>query len=236
MKDGKKCAAIVLAAGRGKRMGTDTAKQYLPLGDKPVLCYALQAFEDSFMDEVVLVTAAEEIDFCKREIVEKYRFGKIKKIVAGGQERYHSVACGLTAIDTCDYVFIHDGARPFVDEPVLTRLFASLLENETAIAAMPAKDTVKIADADGFAASTPDRSLVWQMQTPQAFAYAPIRDAYEKLLDSEEEVLKKGIHITDDAMVMETFGNLKVKLVEGSYRNIKITTPEDLKIAEALLK
>lgn len=234
MKNEKRLAAIVLAAGKGKRMGSDLPKQYLKLLGKPVLWYALKVFEDSFVDEVILVTAEEEIEYCQREIVERFDFKKVTKIVAGGKERYHSVANGLEAAD-CDYVFIHDGARPLLDEEMLSRLFSEVTQHGTAIAAMPAKDTVKIADDGGFAISTPDRSHVWQMQTPQVFSYQPIKEAYEKLLASEENLMQKGISVTDDAMVMETFGTLPVKLVTGSYRNIKITTPEDLKIAEAFL-
>lgn len=236
MKNGKHCAAIVLAAGKGTRMGSDVAKQYLPLGDQPVLCYSLRAFEDSFIDEIVIVAAKDEISYCKQEIVERFGFKKVSAVTEGGAERYHSVAYGLRAIRDCDVVFIHDGARPFIDEAMLTRLFDAVSTYGTAIAGMPVKDTVKIADADGFAASTPDRNLVWQMQTPQTFAYRPILEAYEKLLAEESDGQgSASLHITDDAMVMETFGSLKVKLVEGSYRNIKITTPEDMKIAQALL-
>ena len=232
----KKCTAIVLAAGKGTRMGSDVAKQYLELCGKPLLCYALQTFEDSFIDDVILVCAPEEIDYCRKEIVERFGFGKVAMIVEGGAERYHSVAYGLRAASDCDFVFIHDGARPLVDIDMLQRLYAAVEEYGTAIAAMPVKDTVKIADEEGFAKSTPDRRLVWQMQTPQVFAYEPIRAAYEKLLEEETQTIRRGIHVTDDAMVMETFGSLPVKLVEGSYRNLKITTPEDLKIAQALLQ
>lgn len=232
----KKCTAIVLAAGKGTRMGSDVAKQYLMLCGKPLLCYALQTFEDSFIDEVILVTSPDELDYCKEQIVDAHGFSKVKQIVAGGKERYHSVACGLRAASDCDYVYIHDGARPLVDNEMLIRLQEAVEAYGTAIAAMPVKDTVKIADEEGFAKTTPDRRLVWQMQTPQVFSYEPIRAAYEKLLEQEEETIRKGIHVTDDAMVMETFGSLPVKLVEGSYRNLKITTPEDLKIAQALLQ
>lgn len=235
MRNGKKSTAIVLAAGKGKRMGTDVAKQYLLLAGKPVLCHCLQVFEESPIDEVVIVTAEDEIEYCRREIVEKYHLRKVTQIVAGGRERYHSVACGLRAAGDCDYAFIHDGARPFIDLAMIGRLFDAVEKDGTAIAAMPVKDTIKIADEAGFAKSTPNRDLVWQMQTPQVFAYAPIREAYEKLLREEEETIRRGIHITDDAMVMETFGSLPIRLVEGSYRNIKITTPEDLRIAEALI-
>ena len=236
MRDNKKCTAIVLAAGRGKRMGMEKAKQYLLLANRPLLCHCLQTFEESFIDEVVLVVPEEDIDFCRKEIVDRYGFGKVAMIIPGGKERYHSVACGLQKATGCDYVFIHDGARPLVDAETLDRLFREVSIHQTAIAAMPVKDTVKIADEKGFAVETPDRRFVWQMQTPQVFAFEPIREAYQKLLDAEAEVIRKGIHITDDAMVMETFGNLPVKLVEASYRNIKITTPEDLKIAEVFLK
>lgn len=218
--------AIVLAAGQGKRMKSKVQKQYLLIKEKPVLYYTLNAFEKSpLISEIVLVTGKDEIEYCQQEIVEKYGFSKVQKIVPGGKERYHSVYEGIKAIEEADYVFIHDGARPFVDEDMIARVCAAVEEHKACVVGMPVKDTIKIADDTGFAEQTPDRRKVWQVQTPQSFEYQLIKDAYEKLLAEEPE------GITDDAMVVETMTEHKVKLVEGSYRNIKITTPEDLDIA-----
>ena len=228
--------AVVLAAGQGKRMNSAVQKQYLLINDKPVLYYALKAFEDSIIDDIVLVTGNAEIDFCQKEIIKKYEIKKVRAITAGGKERYHSVACGLSKITwECDYVFIHDGARPFVDQAMIGRALASVQETTACVVGMPVKDTIKLADENKFVKSTPARSLVWQIQTPQVFEKELITAAYEKLLLNEETLKKGNVPITDDAMVVEYFMNVRVKLVEGSYRNIKITTPEDLRIAEALV-
>lgn len=222
----KKNVAIVLAAGQGKRMQSKVQKQFLLIKDKPVLYYTLNAFERSHViSEIILVTGKDEIEYCQQEIVEKYGFTKVCKIVAGGKERYHSVHEGIQAIDEADYVFIHDGARPFVTNEIIERAYATVKEDNACVVAMPVKDTIKIADENGFAVQTPDRKRVWQMQTPQTFEYHLIKNAYEKLMIEEPE------GITDDAMVVETMTDHRVKLVEGSYQNIKITTPEDLDIA-----
>lgn len=248
-----KTTAIVLAAGQGKRMGSDVAKQYLLLCGRPVLYYTLKNFEDSQVDEVVLVTAADQIEYCKKEIVDAYGFTKVKDIVAGGKERYHSVACGLRAItarevsakksvDTnetmvgTDYVLIHDGARPFATPEIIHRGLEAVQRYEACVIGMPVKDTIKISDAEGFAAQTPNRNMVWQVQTPQIFSFPLIYNAYEKLLSKEEELEKQNVVVTDDAMVAELFSGKKVKLVKGSYENMKITTPEDMKIAESFLQ
>ena len=235
MEKQKKTAAVVLAAGRGKRMHTEVAKQYLPIGGKPLLCYSLEAFENSGVDQIVLVTGEEDLNYCRKEIVEKFGFKKVKQIVAGGKERYHSVFSGLTELsdrlDPEDIVLIHDGARPMVDEGIINRTIADAAEYGAAVAAMPVKDTIKVADRDGFCNATPDRSTLWQIQTPQTFRFGLIFAVYSELLSDES--LQKGI--TDDAMVVEAFSSVKVKLTEGSYRNIKVTTPEDILIAKCLL-
>lgn len=232
--------AIVLAAGRGKRMNSTVAKQYLLLQGKPILYYALKQFEDSFIDDIILVTGAEDISFCKEEIVDKYDFSKVRQVVAGGKERYHSVHQGLLAAgklcvseEAC--IYIHDGARPFINEAILNRAKESVSMYGSGVVGMPVKDTIKIADEQGFAVSTPKRSLVWQVQTPQCFLYSVIAPAYAELIDKEEQLLAQGIAITDDAMVVELLSGNQVKLVEGSYENIKITTPEDLTVAEGFL-
>lgn len=229
-----KTVAIVLAAGRGKRMQSDVAKQYLLVRNKPVLYYSLKAFQDSLVDEIILVTAESEIAYCKDEIVEKYAFSKVSQIVAGGKERYHSVHNGLKACKDVDIVLIHDGARPFVDDAIIARNINMVKEYGACVTGMPVKDTIKIADAEGFVQETPRRDLIWAIQTPQTFRYDLIRNAYDTFLNNEE-VNCKLYNVTDDAMVAELFGGLKVKLVEGSYNNVKITTPEDMVLAEAIL-
>lgn len=232
----KKKTAIVLAAGQGKRMQSKVQKQYLLLKGKPVLFYCLKALEESFIDEVILVTGKGEEEYCRKEIVERFGFSKVTKIVTGGKERYHSVINGIKAVEDCDYLFIHDGARPFLDDGILERTYAGVQVNKACVAAMPVKDTIKISDEKGFAKETPKRNLVWTVQTPQVFDFALIKKAYEKLEQEEESLGRKGILVTDDAMVVEYLCDVPVKLIEGSYRNIKITTPEDLRIAEAILE
>lgn len=231
-----KTTAIVLAGGSGKRMNSTVKKQFLQILGKPLLYYALKAFEDSFIDSVILVASEEDIEYCQKEIIERYHFYKVKKIVSGGKERYHSVANGVIAAGECDYIFIHDGARPFVTQDILMRLLEEVQNSKACVAGMPVKDTIKIADTDGYIETTPKRDLVWMIQTPQVFSYELIYKAYTILLQEETALLEKGISITDDAMVVETLLGEKVKLVEGSYKNIKITTPEDISVAEGFLQ
>ena len=238
MSKEKKSTAIVLAAGQGKRMGTKVQKQFLDLCGKPVLWYSLQAFETSaWVDEMILVTGEDLISYCKEEIVEKYGFRKVQAVVAGGTERYHSVYQGLQAISDVEQriVFIHDGARPFLTEEMIERAYKETLEHGACVVGMPVKDTIKIADENGFIRETPKRSLVWQIQTPQVFDAELIVPAYRQVIEREQELLAKGVQITDDAMVVETMCAHPVKLVQGSYENMKLTTPEDLKVAEAFL-
>ncbi len=229
-----KTVAIVLAAGRGKRMQSDVAKQYLLVNGKPVLYYSLKAFQDSVVDEIVLVTAESEISYCKEEIVEQYGFDKVTKIVAGGKERYHSVYNGLQACEGTDIVLIHDGARPFVDDTIIGRNINMVKEYGACVTGMPVKDTIKIADDNVFVKETPRRDLIWTIQTPQTFRYELIKKSYDLFFEKEEENCQR-YSVTDDSMMAEIFGGLKVKLVEGSYNNVKITTPEDMVLAEAIL-
>ena len=166
-----KAAAIVLAAGRGSRMNSGIQKQFMELGGYPLIYYALQVFEHSSVDEVILVTGKNETDWCRREIVDKYGFCKVRSVVPGGSERYLSVYEGLRAAQEPDIVLIHDGARPFVTDEIINRTIQSALESGSGIAAVPAKDTVRIVDETGTAVLTPPRDRVWMMQTPQAFRY-----------------------------------------------------------------
>lgn len=226
----QKYAAIVLAAGSGKRMNSKVHKQYLIIQDRPVLYYSLKAFEDSAVDEIVLVVGKGEEEFCRKEIVDKYGISKVKAIVEGGKERYHSVFEGLKQTSDADYVLIHDGARPFVNQDIIRRCMQEVQKYQACVVGMPVKDTIKIADEEGYAKQTPDRKNVWMIQTPQTFSYALIYEAYEEMLKTEDTA------ITDDAMVLERIKGKKSKLIEGIYRNIKITTPEDLLIANVYLQ
>ncbi len=224
--------AIVLAAGSGSRMGTDVPKQFLDLDGMPVVARAMQAFEScSAVDAMLLVTSADYAGYCREEIVEEYGFKKVAGVIAGGSARYDSVRNALEACtryfgwkedDPSNYVLIHDGARPYVTEDIIVRVIEAARLYRAAAVGMPAKDTVKIADRDGFAADTPDRRRVWTIQTPQAFSFPLI-------LAANDKILRAGLmeSVTDDAMVVERSGLAKVKLVEGAYSNIKITTPED---------
>ena len=175
----QKYTAIVLAAGSGKRMNSKVHKQYLIIQDRPVLYYSLKAFEDSAVDEIVLVVGKGEEKFCRKEIVDKYGISKVKAIVEGGKERYHSVFEGLKQTSDADYVLIHDGARPFVNQDIIRRCMQEVQKYQACVVGMPVKDTIKIADEEGYAKQTPDRKNVWMIQTPQTFSYALILEAYE---------------------------------------------------------
>ena len=224
-----KTVGIVLAGGSGRRMGAGIEKQYLPVKGYPVLYYSLLAMQQSFLDEIVLVAGADRLTYCREEIVERYHFTKVKKIVAGGAERYDSVKNALDAIEEADYVFIHDGARPCLDAGILLRGLEKVKETNACVAAVRSKDTVKIVDENGRIEYTPARESVWNVQTPQVFAFRLVRDAYRALQDADQS------GITDDAMVVERFGSVPVYVYEGSYRNVKITTPEDLAAVENYL-
>lgn len=231
-----KKVAIVLAAGTGSRMQADIKKQFMDIDGKPLIYYSLNTFQNSFIDEIVLVTGKEDIEYCKNEIVKRYGFNKVKCIVEGGKERFNSVMHGLKMVKECDYVYVHDGARPLVDLETLERLQKNAEEFGTAVAAVPMKDTVKVVDNENFVISTPSRSTIWSIQTPQVFKFPIICEAYERLDMRLHHMSADNLHITDDAMVVENFTNSKVKLVMGSYKNIKITTPEDIDIARNFLE
>ena len=227
-------AAVVLSAGTGSRMKSDTPKQYMDLNGKPVIYYSLAAFEKAGFSSIILVCGREDVEYCKREIVEKYGFTKIKAVVPGGKERYHSVYEGLKALGCADYVFIHDGARPMINGEIITRLQETVQQEDTAVAGMPVKDTIKIVDDNHYVSETPERKYVWQVQTPQCFSFSLIYEAYANLIEDEEAGLPIP-SVTDDAMVLSYATDYEIKMVEADYRNIKITTPEDLMIAKIFL-
>ena len=233
---GEKCTAIVLAAGQGKRMGGTIQKQYMDLCGKPVLYYTLKAFEESeVIDQVILVSGKEEKDQVRESIVDFYGFQKVTQITEGGKERYDSVWNALQIVDKMEdkeesYVFIHDGARPLVDDSILKRTYEEVRRSGACVAGMPVKDTIKIVNENLETEETPDRKKMWMIQTPQVFKAPLIIEAYRRMMAVPHS------HVTDDAMAVEMVMKHPVKMVEGSYKNIKITTPEDLKIAKVFLK
>lgn len=235
-----KTAAIVLAAGSGKRMYEGVAlaqgevrikKQYMEIGGYPVLYYAIRAFAEAGIDEIILVTGADEIAYCRKEIVERYGLDKVRAIVAGGAERYDSVERGLQAAKGADYVLIHDGARPCITKDVIARCIADVQVYGSAVAAVPVKDTIKKAAEDGFVTETLQRSCLYQIQTPQVFPAEVMACAYRGLRQGGN-----GAGVTDDAMLVEQYTKTRIHLTKGDYRNIKVTTPEDLKIAALFLE
>lgn len=221
--------AIVLAAGNGSRMKSDIRKQFIDICGKPIIYYSLYAFQQSNIDEIIIVTNVESVNICKK-IVEKYQLSKVVNIVEGGSERYESVYNGLQSITKANYVLIHDGARPFIEVEQINEMLDKVALYKACVAGVVTKDTIKISDEDGNVETTPDRQRVWQVQTPQAFSYNLVKDAYDLMMSGQPT------GITDDAMVVEEYARHKVKLVTCSYNNIKITTPEDLVIGEAICK
>ena len=189
--------------------------------------------KSAIIDDIVLVVGEGQENWVRDEIVEKYQLTKVRSIIPGGKERYDSVWAGLRGLQALkeqpEYVFIHDGARMFVDEQILARGYENVEKFGACVAGMPSKDTVKLVDEDQFAVNTPPRKLIWAVQTPQIFKADLIENAYAKLMEEVPD------NITDDAMVVEQMMKVPVKLYEGSYENIKITTPEDLEIAKVFL-
>jgi 2-C-methyl-D-erythritol 4-phosphate cytidylyltransferase len=223
--------ALIPAAGMGKRMGATINKQYLMLKDMPIVARTISFFDESpSIDAIYLVIPAEEIAYCRKHIVEKYGFKKVKAIVPGGTERQHSVMNALEAmrehVSDGDIVLIHDGVRPLITNHILHDSINTACLNDGALVAVPVKDTIKTVH-DGFASGTPLRESLWQAQTPQTFRFETIFRAH---LAAKSD----GFLGTDDASLVERIGG-KVRIVQGDYRNIKITTPEDLILAESFL-
>jgi len=226
----EKCTAIVLAAGQGKRMNSSVPKQFLEIDKKPILYYSLEAFQNSgIIDEIILVVNEDQQEFCRQEFVQRHAMNKISAITSGGDERYLSVWNGLKLVAE-GYVFIHDGARPFVDDEIIERAYAGVCKFSACVVGMPVKDTIKIADERDFVQKTPRRDLLWMIQTPQVFAVSLVKEAYSKF------IMEGYHHATDDAMVVEQMMEHPVKLIKGSYKNIKVTTPEDLDVVNIFIK
>ena len=221
--------AIIAAAGRGARMGKGMNKVFISLAKRPLLSYTLEVFEKcGAIDDIVLVVGKDDLERA-RSLVDEYKYLKIREIVAGGTERQDSIANALKRVSAqTGWIVVHDGARPFLDQDLLVRSVAEARQWGAAGVAVPVKDTIKIADDKGFIAETPDRSRLWAMQTPQVFSRTILERAYRHCEET-------GTKVTDDAALVESLG-VKVKLLKGDYRNIKITTPEDLLFAKAILR
>ncbi len=225
-----KTVAIIAAGGSGKRLGSDISKQYLCLHELPILVHTLNVFEQSDMiQEIVLVAPKGDLAFVREQVAEKYGVTKVSAIVAGGRERQDSVRNALDAVTgPCDVVIVHDGVRPFVTQEMIADVVKAAVEDGAASIGVPAKDTIKETNGENIVAATLPRQNLWLTQTPQAFQYDLLCRAYAKAAED-------GYYGTDDASVVERTG-ARVRMIAGSYKNIKITTPEDLKIAEALMK
>lgn len=225
-----KITAIIVAGGNGKRMGTEIKKQYILLKEKEILAHTIEVFEGcDFIEEIILVVSKEEIPYVKEKIVDYYHFSKVKKVVGGGKERQDSVYNGLLQTDkTTSYVIIHDGARPFITQATIYNCLQKAKETGASIVAVPVKDTIKVCHAESHKVEeTPNRDKLWSVQTPQIFAFELIRDAYQYAKERQ-------LQVTDDSMIVEAFGRA-VYITRGEYSNIKVTTPEDLIIGEAIM-
>lgn len=224
-----KVGVVIVAAGKGSRMGTVESKQYIQLDNKPILVHTLERFNRlDVVDEIVLVTGSEDVARC-RKYAEAYDLTKVRQVVAGGAERQHSVYNGLLALrGEVEWVMVHDGVRPFVADGQIEACLHRAQAHEAAVLAVPVKDTIKVVDASGVIQDTPERRSLWAIQTPQAFRFSLLLDAFER-------ARADGFIGTDDAMLVERTGT-KVHIVEADYYNIKITTPEDLPWAEWIMR
>ena len=220
---------VIVAAGTGSRMKMGINKQFIKLNDKEIIAYTIEKFyQKTYIQDIVVVIKEEESEFFRNEIINKYKFEGVK-LAFGGNERQDSVYNGLKELDEkCNIVLIHDGARPFVSENIIENSIKEAIKNNAVVVGVPVKDTIKVVDNDNNISKTPDRSKLWAVQTPQTFDY-------KVLLNSYEDAFKDKFYGTDDAMLVERIG-YKVKMIEGSYNNIKITTQEDLNIGAQILK
>jgi 2-C-methyl-D-erythritol 4-phosphate cytidylyltransferase len=221
--------AVIAASGTGSRIDSKMPKQFLEIGGKPVLARTIECFEKSgLIDEIILAVPEAYLAFTSQTVVDKFNFRKIKKIISGGETRQESVLAGLKACPrTTGEVAIHDGVRPFVRQTLIDKLFEEVKKTGAVIPAVMAKETVKFVDKEMTCKTLP-RKNIYLAQTPQVFNYAAILEIHEKAAEADYEA-------TDDAMLAEQYG-MTVRVVPGYYDNIKITTAEDLILAEELLK
>ncbi|TYP48152.1 2-C-methyl-D-erythritol 4-phosphate cytidylyltransferase [Thermosediminibacter litoriperuensis] len=222
-----KIAAVIAAGGRGRRMNSTLSKQFLMLKGRPILYYTLSTFETlAEIEEIILVVGPSDIVHAEREILIPYRFKKVK-LVEGGQERQDSVYNGLRSCSPqTDIVVIHDGVRPFVTKKIIIDSIEAAKKYRAVGVGVPVKDTIKVVDK-GVIINTPDRKTLWAIQTPQTFEY-------KLILRAHEEARNSGFYGTDDTVLVERLG-FPVRMIEGAYENIKITTPEDMIVAEAFM-
>jgi 2-C-methyl-D-erythritol 4-phosphate cytidylyltransferase len=225
-----KVYAIVVAAGDGKRMGSKVKKPYIELAGRPLLFYALKNIIDSsLITGIVLVAGNGLVDYCQQNIVEAYGLDSVLSVVEGGAQRQDSVCCGLKVLPSdAEMIMIHDGVRPFVSCRIIKETIAAAIEYGAAITGVRVKDTIKMVDESYRIMQTVDRNGLWAVQTPQVFKAKLLRDCYDK-------AMYRGFYGTDDASVIEWAG-FEVKIIEGEYENIKITTPFDMIVAEAMIK
>ncbi len=223
-------SAVIVAAGTGKRMKSNINKQYIKLRDKEVVAHTIEVFDkNNNIDEIVVVVREDEEEFFVEHVVNKYNFDKNIKIAHGGCERQDSVYNGLKKVSNgCKIVLIHDGARPFVSNSIINNSIEEAMENKAVVVGVPVKDTIKILDDKNIITNTPNRKYVWSVQTPQSFDYGILIKCYENAFE-------KRFYGTDDAMLVENMG-YNVKMIMGSYENIKMTTREDLNFGEQILK
>jgi 2-C-methyl-D-erythritol 4-phosphate cytidylyltransferase len=222
--------AVIVSAGKGHRFMEGKKKQFHLLAGKPILVHTLDKFETCpLIHSILLVVGEEDMDYCMKEIIEKYRYRKISQIVPGGKRRQDSVKNGIDALSKdVKIVVIHDGVRPFVTKAMIEESIHSAIRFGAVVVAMPVKETIKIAQSDGTILKTLDRESLWQIQTPQTFQAHLIKEAFYKATED-------GFIGTDDASLVERLG-VKVHILPGSYTNIKITTTEDLMLAHLFLK
>ncbi|ABK60992.1 MULTISPECIES: 2-C-methyl-D-erythritol 4-phosphate cytidylyltransferase [Clostridium] len=224
----KNCA-IVVAAGKGTRMNTDINKQFINLKGNPILYYTLKKFQDNTsIDNIVLVLSKDEIGYCVENVLKKYHLDKVTHIVEGGKTRQESVISGLNAVKDSEIVLIHDGARPFIEDRIIEDGIKYAKLYGASACGVKVKDTIKVIAEDGFSKDTLKREELFSVQTPQCFKY-------DLILNCHKKALKDNIEVTDDTSVVESYGH-RVYLYEGSYNNIKITTPEDLPMGESILE
>lgn len=221
-------SVIIVAAGSGKRMNLDINKQYIKIDGKEVIAHTIEVFyNNENIDEIIVCIKKEEESFFKTEILNKYNFENIK-IAYGGKERQDSIYNGLKKLDSnSDIVLIHDGARPFVSHAIINNVIEETKDKKAVVVGVPVKDTIKVVD-DGIVKDTPSREKLWSAQTPQTFEKDLIVRAYEN-------AYKNNFYGTDDSMLVEFLGQ-EVKMVLGSYENIKITNPEDINVAKQILE
>ncbi|CEN95202.1 2-C-methyl-D-erythritol 4-phosphate cytidylyltransferase [Paraclostridium sordellii] len=220
---------IIVAAGTGSRMKKDINKQFIKLDNKEIIAYTIDKFYiNDEIDDIVVVIKKDEEDYFKENILEKYNFKNIK-IAYGGEERQDSVYNGIQKLDkNCEVVLVHDGARPFVTEEIINNSIQEAKKHNAVVVGVKVKDTIKVVGEEGNIVDTPNRKYLWSVQTPQVFKYDIITKAYENAYN-------ENYYGTDDAMLVEKIG-YDVKMIEGSYDNIKITTQEDLNFGEQILR